>query len=142
MKNKISGTFLLMLLIATISIYLFNQRVNGTFLTCIDGDTFALQSSGSRGYYRLAFIDTPERKEKGYKEASKFTCNKLKEILDTDKEIIFDYIALDIYSRLVVDVIYDDTTLSKELIKEGLAIPFYLNTNDEILKLYEENKRK
>jgi endonuclease YncB( thermonuclease family) len=137
--------FFIILPIAIISIYLFNQDVKRDakpFFECIDGDTFAVNGLSRTDYYRLSYIDTPEKDEPGYKEASEFTCSELYKMLDSDSTTlrINDE---DIYNRLLVEIVYwDGSTLNEELIKRNLAVPYYKRTTDKIMDLYEQNKRK
>lgn len=102
---------------------------------CIDGDTFSINDR----YYRLAYIDTPEKGEPKYKEASEFTCNYIKY---SGEKVLLSADGLDIYHRILVIVskpYYGTETLNEELIKNCLAEPFYGKTTDDILNLYNKN---
>lgn len=143
--SKDNGGFFIILPIAIISIWIFNQdvqREKKPFFECIDGDTFAVNGLSRTDYYRLSYIDTPEKNEPGYKEASEFTCSELLKMLNSNSTTlrINDE---DIYNRLLVEIVYwDGSTLNEELIKRNLAVPYYKRTTDKIMELYEQNQRK
>ena len=108
---------------------------------CVDGDTFALRDTETKNltYYRLSFINTPEKNEQGYDEASEFTCSSLK---NYDFKIITH--GLDFYGRTLAEVILfmpenETADLGTSLIGSCLAEPYYKSTNDTIVKLYQKN---
>lgn len=110
-------------------------------IKCIDGDTFAI----GKTYYRLADIDTPERGQVNYKEASKFTCNWLK-----TNPAILEVKGLDKYGRTLVVVwkvqrsytlANPGTNLNELLVSKCLAQPFFGKTNDTIMRLYNKCKK-
>jgi endonuclease YncB( thermonuclease family) len=138
--NNDNQGFWLMLLLAIITISFYCQQVKKEEpqFKCIDGDSFSVQGKGGIDFYRLAYIDTPEKGESGYQEALDYTCWGLIEILGSEEDVKFNITGEDIYKRYLVDIVYEDgSTLNENLIKEGLAIPFFTNTTDKILKLYE-----
>lgn len=96
---------------------------------CIDGDTF------KRGftYYRLAYIDTPEKTDDGYQQASLFTCKFIKQ-----SRVKIKVIGRDVYNRRLVIVSRDDVSLNNLLIGGCFAEPFYGKTTDEIINLYKK----
>ena len=148
---KLIAGFLLVLLVAVISSvyhidfnkYLnnFNNDISNTskttkkmkvkFKSCIDGDTFKLEENNIVYTYRLLGINTKEDtniKEEYGEEATKYTCNKLKEA----KNIYVSYEKssshIDKYKRHLVWVFIDDKMLQEELLKEGLAEVKYIYT--------------
>lgn len=110
-----------------ILLFLIPTICNAQSLRCIDGDTFTV----GKTYYRLSYIDTPEKNELGYKEASKYTCNYLK---NNKYKIIKQ--GKDKYGRTLVIV----GSLNKELISNCLAEPFYGKTTKDILILHKKCK--
>ena len=91
----------------------------------VDGDTFVgtinfgfnLARTGQ--YFRLAFVDTPERGQAGFQEATDFLRDKIegKEVLgyshkdDTGR-----------WKRIVVDCIYEDENINRALLDGGYAV--------------------
>jgi len=119
----------------------FGLVTNASDIKCVDGDTFAVDKK----YYRLSYIDTPEKNEAGYREASNFTCNYLKNNI-----LLLEEKGLDKYGRMLVVVWkiqhhYTDANpgenLNELLIKNKMAIPFYGKTTKNILYLYDNRER-
>jgi len=81
----------------------------------VDGDTFDI-ASGER--IRMIGIDTPERGEFFYKEASV----RLGELIE-GKEVVLikDVSETDRYDRLLRHVYYEDVWINKQMIDEGFA---------------------
>jgi endonuclease YncB( thermonuclease family) len=144
MIKKINWTMVTMLLIATISIYYqTRQETPYSQVICYDGDTFATENASGRVYFRLAFIDTPEKGQPGYREASFYTCQSVKDVINREVKAKFIYHGKDKYHRRLTEIVYEDGwSLNEELILIDLAEPFYGKTTDKILKLYEEVKRR
>jgi endonuclease YncB( thermonuclease family) len=100
-------------------------------INCIDGDTFSINSN----YYRLSYIDTPERSEPLYKEASKYSCYFLK-----NRNVKLKEHGLDKYNRTLVEVIdINGFSLNRLLVDGCLATPFYGKSTKEIVNLYNIN---
>lgn len=99
---------------------------------CVDGDTFSV----GKTWYRLSYIDTPEKDQPGYAEASSYTCDYLKH-----NKLKLRTHGKDIYGRTLVEVnpqfFY---TLNEILVRECLAKPFYEKTNKTVLDLYTKCK--
>lgn len=121
--------FSIILLIRTETKFKYTEYVN-----CIDGDTFSI----GQDYYRLAYMDTPEKNELNYKKASYFACNYLK----NNNLIIKNVGGKDIYGRKLVVVRTDNDFLSLNelLVKNCLAEPYYLDTTDTIKNLFNNCK--
>ncbi len=83
----------------------------------VDGDTIHVGSF----IIRLSLVDTPERNELGYVEASKFTSNicPLGSIAIVDQD---DLQPLDKYNRIVGKVICSGKNLNEELLLNNHAI--------------------
>ena len=120
-------------------VFPFWLPANASSIKCVDGDTFAI----GKTYYRLAYIDTPEKGQSNYKQASKFTCDWLK-----NNQFIIEKLGKDKYGRTLVSLwklqrSYTDATpgvtLNELLIGKCLAEPFYGKTDKYILNLYKTN---
>lgn len=114
---------------------LFNvsaEKISVKFSKCVDGDTAKFIYKNEEITARFLAIDTPEtvhptkEVESFGKEASDYTCNKIK----TAKKIVLEYDndsdKLDKYNRHLVWVFTDNNLLQKELVSKGLASVAYL----------------
>ena len=127
-----------------------NKKEVVTFSKCVDGDTAKFIINGKEETVRFLAIDTPEvsgsNKVPLGKDASSFTCNKLKNA----KKIVLEYDQnsnlKDKYGRILAFVFADGKLLEKELIKNGLAKVYYVygdyNYVDELRKEEEKAKEK
>ena len=116
-----------------INVYVFALKMQDvTFSACVDGDTARLILNKKEIKVRFLAIDTPESvhptigEEEYGKEASEYTCNKLKKA----KKISIEYDPgsdkTDKYDRHLVWIYVDGSLLQKELIKKGYAEVAYL----------------
>jgi len=98
----------------------------------VDGDTIVVEG-GER--VRLLDIDTPERGEKCYTEAK----NRLAELIG-GKAIILEKRGQDRddYNRLLRYVIYNDTLINLQLVREGLANLYIYNKNTPYYNAFVE----
>lgn len=108
------------------------EEIEVTFNKCVDGDTAKFMYNNEVITTRFLAIDTPESvhptigEEEYGKEASEYTCNKLK---NADKIVLeFDDNSnkTDKYNRYLAWVFVDGNLLQKDLIKEGYAEVAYL----------------
>ena len=114
-----------------ISIFIVVMIADKEVLTCIDGDTFQQGET----YYRLSFMDTPEKGETNYTKASEYTCNFL-----NNNKINLDEKGLDKYGRTLVEVTDSKGfSLNYLLVENCLAEPFYGKTTEEILNIHNLN---
>ena len=131
---------------------LANEKIEVKFSECVDGDTAKVVMNDEIVKIRFLAIDTPETKhptkgkEEYGKEASEYTCNKLK---GADKIILeFDSESdkKDKYDRYLVWVFVDNSLLQKELIKNGLAEVDYIYGDykyvSELQKVQDKAKEK
>lgn len=97
---------------------------NATVVRIVDGDT--LDADVDLGFYmktrqrfRLARIDTPERGEEGFTEAT----DRVKELCPVGSEIIITSTKTGGFGRWLAEVTYseDQRNLSDQLLMEGLA---------------------
>jgi len=102
------------------------------FSNCVDGDTIKVTLNKKEYTVRMLAVDTPEsvHPTKGVeyygKDASEYTCEKVKNA----KKLVLEYDAdsdkEDKYGRLLAWVFVDDKLLQEELIKNGYAKVAYL----------------
>lgn len=151
MKKLISIT------VVILSMFLYTERVNAKNITvqfkkCVDGDTAIFTYKKEDLKARFLAVDTPETKhstkgEQFYgKEASNYTCKRLKNA----KIIVLEYDAnsdeKDLYNRHLVWVWLDNKLLQKDLVSKGYAKVAYLYGKykyvDELNKLQDKAKNK
>lgn len=117
------------------------------FSKCVDGDTIKVLLEGKEYTVRMLAIDTPEsvhptKGEEYYgKEASDYTCNKVKNAKKLELEYDENSSKFDKYDRLLAWVITDDILLQKDLVANGYAKVAYLygdyKYTDELQKSQE-----
>ncbi|MBR6690308.1 MAG: thermonuclease family protein [Bacilli bacterium] len=115
---------------------------------CVDGDTAKFIYKDETITARFLAIDTPEtvhptkEDEKYGKEASDYTCNKLKNAEVIELEYDDDSDKLDKYNRHLVWVFVDEELLQKKLVSKGYASVAYLygdyKYTDELEKIEQE----
>ena len=108
------------------------KEIEVKFSDCVDGDTAKFIYKEEEITARFLAVDTPEtvhptKEEEEYgKEASNYTCKKIKEankiILEFDEESD----EKDKYGRYLVWVFVDDSLLQEKLVSKGLASVAYL----------------
>lgn len=109
------------------------EKEEVTFNKCVDGDTAVFNVNDKEEKFRFLAIDTPEtkhptKKEQAFgKEASEYTCNRLK---NANKiEIEYEENKIDKYNRYLGWIWVDDNLLQEELIENGLAEVSYIYGN-------------
>ena len=117
------------------------------FYDCVDGDTAKFLYKEEKITARFLAIDTPEtvdpkeEVEEFGKEASNFTCDKIKNA----KKIILEYDSdsdkLDKYKRHLVWVFVDDELLQEQLVKNGLAEIKYIYGDYKYLEKLEKAEK-
>lgn len=96
---------------------------------CIDGDTAAFNVDGKIEKVRFLGIDTPESTNKiePYgKEASEFTCDRLKNAQIIKLELDKNSNEYDKYGRLLAWIFIDDKLLQEEILKKGFGEVKYI----------------
>ena len=132
-----------------ISVSIVNAKeIEVKFSDCVDGDTAKFIYKDEVITARFLAIDTPEtvhptkEEEKFGKDASKYTCKKIKEA----KKITLEYDEysdkLDKYNRHLVWVFVDDVLLQKKLVEKGLASVAYLYGDYKYTNILEEAEQK
>ena len=110
----------------------YAERKEVTFESCVDGDTIRVLIEGKKTTIRFLAIDTPETKhpKKGVepygKEASDYTCNRVKNAKKLEIEYDKGSSKTDKYERELGWIFVDDSLLQKELIEKGYAKVSYL----------------
>ena len=109
-----------------------NTKEIVTFNKCVDGDTAIFNVNGDKLTVRFLAIDTPETVHQSKpvepfgKEASDYTCSRIKNAKIIELEYDDGSSKLDKYNRGLAWIWVDDDLLQKELIERGLAKVAYL----------------
>lgn len=128
--KKLLSLIVFIILILPVGVFAKNDVVE--LSKCVDGDTAKFIINGREYSTRFLAIDTPEVKhpKKGVepygKEASRYTCDRLK----SAKEIVLEYDSNstkeDKYGRRLAWVFVDKELLQEKLISKGYAKVAYL----------------
>lgn len=108
------------------------KTISVEFSDCVDGDTAKFIYKEKEITARFLAIDTPETVhptkdvEEFGKDASDYTCNKLKSSKEIKLEYDDDSDKLDKYNRHLVWVFIDGVLLQKKLVSKGYASVAYL----------------
>jgi len=132
-----------------ISLFIFlpfsvEAREKVKFSSCVDGDTATLIYNNEKVKVRFLAIDTPEytkEKEPYGKEASDYTCKRLKEAKKITIEFDTNSEKLDKYNRYLVWIYVDNSLLQKELINKGLARVAYLYDDYKYTSILEKEEK-
>ena len=124
------------------------EKIEVEFSECVDGDTAKFIYNDDKITARFLAIDTPEtvhptkEDEAHGKEASDYTCKRIKEAKKITLEYDTESDKLDKYNRHLVWVFIDDSLLQEELVSKGLASVAYLYGNykytDDLEKAEQE----
>ncbi len=110
----------------------YAERISVKFESCVDGDTIKVMLDDKKTTVRFLAIDTPEtvhptKGEQPFgKEASNYTCNKVKNAKKLEIEYDEGSAKTDKYNRALGWVFIDDTLLQKDLVSLGYAKVAYL----------------
>ena len=110
----------------------YAERVSVKFESCVDGDTIKVMLDDKKTTVRFLAIDTPEtvhptKGEQPFgKEASNYTCDKVKNAKKLEIEYDEGSTKTDKYNRALGWVFVDDTLLQKDLVSLGYAKVAYL----------------
>ena len=131
MRKFIYLIFIFTIFFINIEVFALNKQ-NVKFSACVDGDTARFIMKKKEIKVRFLAVDTPESvhptigEEEYGKEASKYTCDRLKNAKKISIEYDPDSDKTDKYDRHLVWVYVDDSLLQKELISKGYAEVAYL----------------
>lgn len=124
---------LLIIFLFFINLIIVNAKtIEVKFSDCVDGDTAKFIYNDEKITARFLAIDTPEtvhptkEVEKFGKEASDYTCEKLKNAKEIKLEYDKESDKTDKYNRHLVWVFVDGELLQKKLVRKGLASVAYL----------------
>ena len=128
------------------------EKVAVKFEGCVDGDTIKVMLDNKKTTVRFLAIDTPEtvhptKGEEPYgKEASNYTCDKVKNAKKLELEYDEGRTKTDKYSRALAWVFVDDNLLQKDLVSLGYAKVAYLygdyKYTDELKEIEKTAKSK
>ncbi|MBU5575215.1 MAG: thermonuclease family protein [Candidatus Aenigmatarchaeota archaeon] len=127
MKFTRERIILLIIFISILSIvifFTFNKEKQIAFvINVIDGDTIEIETGEK---VRLLGINAPENGDKYYEKAKE----ELKYLV-LNKYVLLEKIKdnKDKYGRLLRIIFLNNTNVNKEMIKNGLALPYILNSN-------------
>ena len=142
MKKKI----ILTLSIFFIGVNIVNAKETVKFSSCVDGDTIKVLVGKEEKTIRMLAVDTPEsvHPTKGIeyygKEASEYTCNKVKNAKKIEIEYDDNSDKIDKYDRLLVWVFTDGTLLQKDLVSNGYAKVAYLYGDYKYTSILEKEQ--
>jgi len=140
--KKIFGIILFFMCITFVSAK--DNKFEVKFSECVDGDTAKFIYKDEEITARFLAIDTPETvhptkgEEPFGKEASEYTCNKLKNADEIVLEYDEDSDKKDKYDRYLVWVFVDGELLQKKLISKGYASVAYLYGDYKYTDILEE----
>lgn len=160
MKKMISLTIfsiikkLTILLIILPMIVFANNKEKVEFVKCIDGDTARFKRNNTVFTLRFLAVNTPETKspKKGVefygKEASEYTCKRLKEAKNIEVEYDKKSEKKDRYGRKLAWVFLDNKLFQKDLVENGYAkVDYiydkykYVNELKELEKIAKDSKK-
>ena len=116
------------------------------YAACVDGDTIKVYLKGKEETVRLLAIDTPESvkpdTEVAYygKEASEYTCNKIKKAKKIELEYDKNSDKRDRYDRILAWVFIDNKLLQAQLVEYGYARVAYLYDNYKYADILKEKQ--
>lgn len=122
--------FIISIFLININFVLANETVK--YADCVDGDTIKVYINDKEVTVRLLAVDTPEsvkpNSEVEYygKEASDFTCKKIKNAKKIELEYDDNSDKVDKYDRVLAWVFVDGKLLQTELVRLGYAKVAYL----------------
>lgn len=123
-----------------------NTRETVKLSKCVDGDTIKVLIKDKEYTVRFLAVDTPEsvhptKKEEYYgKEASNYTCNRVKNAKKIELEYDSNSDKTDKYDRLLAWIFLDDKLLQKDLVASGYAKMAYLYGNYKYTNTLKEEQ--
>lgn len=128
MKKVVIIFFILMIFPLSIKA----EKIKIDFDSCVDGDTIKAKIDGEVSTIRFLAVDTPEtvhpkkKVEPFGKEASNYTCSRVKNAKKLELEYDPGSNKTDKYQRTLGWIYVDDSLLQKELIEKGYAKVAYI----------------
>lgn len=145
MKKMIFSILLAIFFLIPFGVFAETEEV--VLSKCVDGDTAKFKIKDSVKSTRFIAIDTPEsvhpkkKVEPFGKEASNYTCERLKNA----KKIVLEYdegsTKTDKYDRVIAWVFVDDVLLQEELVEKGYAKVAYLYGDYKYTEKLQEKEK-
>ena len=129
-----------------IFIYFVYAKETVKYASCVDGDTIKVYINNEEKTIRLLAIDTPESvkpdTEVEYygKEASEYTCNKIKKAKKIELEYDDNSDKYDKYDRILAWVFIDGKLLQTDLVENGYAEVAYLYNDYKYTDILKEKQ--
>lgn len=139
------------ILLFIVSLFLINinfvyAKETVKYAACVDGDTIKVFINDEEKIVRLLAIDTPEsvkpETEVEYygKEASEYTCKKIKKAKKIELEYDENSEKVDKYDRLLAWVFVDGKLLQIDLVEKGYAEVAYLYNDYKYTDILQEKQ--
>ena len=147
MKIMKKYIILLIILLLPINVNALEKK-EVLFSSCIDGDTAVFKMNKRNIKVRFLAVDAPELKhfdteEQPYaKEASNYTCKKLKNAKKIELEFDEKSKKKDKYNRYLAWVFIDDKLLQNELVKNGYVKVTYLYDDYKYIDVLKKSEEK
>lgn len=147
MKTMKKYIILLIILLLPINVNALEKK-EVLFSSCIDGDTAVFKMNKRNIKVRFLAVDAPELKhfdteEQPYaKEASNYTCKKLKNAKKIELEFDEKSKKKDKYNRYLAWVFIDDKLLQNELVKNGYVKVTYLYDDYKYIDVLKKSEKK
>ena len=147
MKTMKKYIILLIILLLQINVNALEKK-EVLFSSCIDGDTAVFKMNKRNIKVRFLAVDAPELKhfdteEQPYaKEASNYTCKKLKNAKKIELEFDEKSKKKDKYNRYLAWVFIDDKLLQNELVKNGYVKVTYLYDDYKYIDVLKKSEEK
>ena len=147
MKTMKKYIILLIILLLPINVNAIEKK-EVLFSSCIDGDTAVFKMDKRNIKVRFLAVDAPELKhfdteEQPYaKEASNYTCKKLKNAKKIELEFDEKSKKKDKYNRYLAWVFIDDKLLQNELVKNGYVKVTYLYDDYKYIDVLKKSEEK
>lgn len=134
--------FFIIIFLISFNVYA-SEKIEVKFSKCVDGDTAWFKKDNEEIKVRFLAIDTPEigEKEEPFgKQASEFTCNKIKYAKKIEIEYDDNAEKKDKYDRHLVWVFVDDKLLQDEIIKNGWGEVTYVYGNYKYINILRQSE--
>ena len=110
------------------------ERTAAKLIRVVDGDTIRARVDGVEERVRYIGIDTPERDQRCFVEATRLNERLLRR---GRLRLEFDVERRDRYGRLLAYVYAGDTFVNLQLVRRGLAAPLTIEPNDRHARLFQ-----
>ena len=111
------------------------DAVTAKVLRVVDGDTVDIEVNGERQRVRYIGINTPERNEPCYEQATQANIDL---VLGKTVRLVRDKSDTDRYGRLLRYLFVDDIFVNKVLVEQGFAEAVLYNPDDRFYNLFRD----